>query len=154
MIRSLRSLAGARSSVADAERAGDEELLRGQRAQLMVREFEEQGSGWFWQTDRDGCLTYLSAKVASQIGLADGGIGATLTTLFQIDSDSPETERTLGFHLSSRTSFSEYSVCAVDGERDRWWSISGRPIVDAHGNFQGFVGWGSDLTAKRRSEAE
>ncbi|MBM3927788.1 MAG: EAL domain-containing protein, partial [Sphingomonadales bacterium] len=120
----------------------------------MVREFEEQGSGWFWQTDRDGYVTYLSAKVAGQLNLSDGGIGATLTALFQIDSESPETERTLGFHLSSRTSFSEYSVCAAGGEADRWWSISGRPIVDANGNFQGFVGWGSDLTAKRRSEAE
>ncbi|WP_294294166.1 EAL domain-containing protein [uncultured Sphingomonas sp.] len=154
MIRSLRSLASARSAATDAERAAEEDLLRGQRAQLMVREFEEQGSGWFWQTDRDGSITYLSAKVARQVGHVDGGVGETLTALFQIDSESPDTERTLGFHMSSRTSFCEYSVRAVGGDADRWWSISGRPIVDANGNFQGFVGWGSDLTAKRRSEAE
>ncbi|KQN25427.1 diguanylate cyclase [Sphingomonas sp. Leaf33] len=154
MIRSLRSLGHARSSVTDADRVAAEALARGQRALLMVQEFEEQGSGWFWQTDRDGSIVYLSNKVAGQVNAADGGIGATLTDLFRIDSDTPETERTLGFHLSSRTSFAEYSVCAVAGDPDRWWSISGRPIVDANGNFQGFVGWGSDLTAKRRSEAE
>ena len=38
--------------------------------------------------------------------------------------------------------------------RDRWWSISGRPMVDELGRFQGFIGSGSDLTEKRRSEAE
>ncbi|MFX6011239.1 hypothetical protein ABTE87_21350, partial [Acinetobacter baumannii] len=37
---------------------------------------------------------------------------------------------------------------------DRWWSISGRPVTDALGRFQGFVGSGSDLTEKRRADAE
>ncbi|MBN2970600.1 hypothetical protein JW805_01035 [Roseomonas aeriglobus] len=119
VIRSLRNLGGTRLSGAPADRAVDEALAQGEQAQLLVREFEEQGSGWFWRTDRDGFVTYLSRKVADQLQAADGGIGATLTTLFQMDSDSPETERTLGFHLSSRTSFAEYSVRGVAGNTDR-----------------------------------
>ena len=41
-----------------------------------------------------------------------------------------DTERTLTFHLSSRTSFSDYSVVPGDATSDceRWWSISGRPM--------------------------
>ena len=35
-------------------------------------------------------------------------------------------------------------------EAERWWSISGRPIIDELGQFRGFIGSGSDLTAKRR----
>ena len=57
-------------------------------------------------------------------------IGCLLTDVFRMDSASPGTERTLAFHISSRTSFADYTVCATgsaDGaEPDRWWSISGR----------------------------
>ncbi|MFD1787698.1 putative bifunctional diguanylate cyclase/phosphodiesterase [Sphingomonas floccifaciens] len=153
MIRPFRALGASRRSPAP-EDIGEDDALGGVRALQLVDAFEEQGSGWFWQTDREGRITYLSRKVAERVSARNGAAGAALTSLFQIDSDSPETERTLGFHLSSRTSFKEYSVRAVDGDADRWWSISGRPLIDANGNFQGFVGWGSDLTAKRRSEAE
>jgi diguanylate cyclase (GGDEF)-like protein len=156
MFQSLKSFGGGVRRLANGpETLTPEDIARGQLALRLVREFEEQGSGWFWQTDREGRVTYLSDKVAAQfaaIGRTAGG--AILTNLFQIDSESPDTERTLGFHLTSRTSFSEYSVRAVDGDEDRWWSISGRPILDEVGNFQGFAGFGSDLTAKRRSEAE
>jgi diguanylate cyclase (GGDEF)-like protein len=37
---------------------------------------------------------------------------------------------------------------------ERWWSISGRPVIDALGHFRGFIGTGTDLTEQRRSEAE
>ena len=156
MIQSLRSLGGGvRRLSHGADGLSDDDVASGQLARRLVREFEEQGSGWFWQTDREGRVTYLSDKVARQVATTSAAaLGATLTALFQIDSDSPDTERTLGFHLSSRTSFSEYSVRTALGDADRWWSISGRPMIDANGNFGGFIGFGSDLTEKRRSEAE
>jgi len=139
-----------------ADTRQSEEQERGQLAIRLVREFEEVGSGWFWQTDRHGRLTYLSDKVAQQVGTPEApALGAALTSIFQIDSASPDTERTLGFHLSSRISFIEYSVrSSADSGDERWWSISGRPVIDELGHFQGFVGTGSDLTEKRRSEAE
>ena len=138
-----------------ADTASEDEIRLGLIAIKLVREFEEQGSGWFWQTDREGRLTYLSDKVAKLVSSAEGTtLGATVTELFQIDHESPGTERTLGFHLSSRTSFSEYSVRPVRGTSDCRWSISGRPLLDDEGTFLGFVGHGSDLTEKRRSEAE
>ncbi len=129
---------------------------RGLLAARLVSEFETQGSGWFWQTDRGGNLVYLSEKVAEAVtepGLPP--LGRALTALFQIDSAAPGTERTLSFHLSSRTGFSDYPVRPVTlGTLDSWWSISGRPMVDAHGEFEGFIGSGADLTEKRRAEAE
>src|SRR3546814_14125463 len=70
------------------------------------------------------------------------------------DVCSSDLERTLGFSLSSRTPFNELTVrAAVPGE-ERWWSISGQPIGNALGNFQGFRGSGTDLTEKKRSELE
>ncbi|RZF64355.1 EAL domain-containing protein [Sphingomonas populi] len=125
-------------------------------AARLVREFEEQGTGWFWQTDSEGHVTYLSAKVAAELDTADTpAIGAPIRSLFRVDTNATETERTIAFHLASRTAFSNYSVRpAVAGKLERWWSMSGRPVSDADGTFQGFIGNGSDLTERRRAEAE
>jgi hypothetical protein len=63
-----------------------------------------------------------------------------------------EGERTLNFHLSARSSFQELAVSAATSEEDeRWWSISGRPVMTFN-NFLGFRGSGSDLTEKRSQE--
>ena len=132
--------------------SADDERQRGEQARAIVEEYEDHSSGWFWTTDRGGVITYLSDKVARALGCADLAPGRRLTDFFQ--SEPGESERTLAFHFSSRTSFSDYSVHSPVAGEDRWWSISGRPRHDEHGNFQGFVGHGSDLTEKRRSAAE
>ena len=140
------------SELAEQDEAMGAELL----ASRLVTEFESHGSGWFWQTDRGGRLTYLSDKVAREVsGFGINPKGEALTRVFRVDTALAETERTLTFHLSSRTSFSDYSVRpAPEDAAERWWSISGRPLLDQFGRFQGFIGSGSDLTEKRRAEAE
>ena len=127
-----------------------------QRALNLVRDFERAGRGWFWETDRYGQLVYVSPTVAAKLGrpLAEV-LGRPFTDIIRkrLGNDDSE-ERTLGFSLSSRTPFHELTVqAAVDGE-ERWWSISGNPISNELGNFQGFRGSGTDLTEKKRSERE
>jgi diguanylate cyclase (GGDEF)-like protein len=79
-------------------------------------------------------------------------IGRSLTSLFDLGESNREGERTLAFHLSSRSSFQELGVrSAVSGE-ERWWSINGLPAYDSFHNFVGFRGSGTDLTEKKRSE--
>jgi diguanylate cyclase (GGDEF)-like protein len=130
-------------------------VTEGTRAARLVEELESNAGGWFWETDRAGRLTYLSGKVLKAIGPGAGEpIGRLLTEVFEMDSAAPDTERTLNFHMSARTSFSDYSVRAIAGQSDRWWSISGRPFIDEFGQFRGFIGSGNDLTERRRSEAE
>ncbi|SFO28478.1 diguanylate cyclase/phosphodiesterase with PAS/PAC sensor(s) [Sphingomonas sp. OK281] len=126
----------------------------GRIAVKMIAEFEDHGAGWFWEADRQGRVTYISVKVGRDLVPSGDAVGQMLTDLFRMDSDATGTERTLAFHISSRTSFSEYSVCAAAQDCERWWSISGRPMVDDLGRFQGFIGSGSDLTEQRKSEAE
>ncbi|MBW6527324.1 EAL domain-containing protein [Sphingomonas sp. RHCKR7] len=137
------------------ERRARREIER--RDSRLVAEYEAHGTGWFWQSDRRGRLTYLSDKVARELrALGIEPIGAPLTDVFRVDSAWVETERTLSFHLSSRTSFTDYSVRPAAGGSgaERWWSISGRPARDDLDRFQGFIGAGSDLTEQRRAEAE
>ena len=146
----------------DAAIAQAAEASEGRLAAKMIAEFEGQGTGWFWEADRYGRVTYLSAPVAGELTAAAGiaPVGRMLTDTFQMDGETPGTERTLAFHLSSRTSFNDYSVRAAGAlpknrdRAERWWSISGRPLLDDEGRFAGFIGSGSDLTERRRSEAE
>ena len=136
----------------------DRELLAEQAAQLrrMVNGFEAQGTGWLWETDRHGRLTYLTDKIAGQVDQGDEPVlGRQLTDVFEMSEAALNGERTLKFHLNARASFADYEVQCVSGQSgDCRWSISGRPWFDDMGQFRGFVGSGCDLTDKRRSEAE
>ena len=124
------------------------------RADRLVRSYEEHSSGWFWETDVEGRITYLSAKVAAILE-ADGisPLGERLSEVFKPDAADGEIARSLSFHLVARTPFAACRVKGAKGLSDSWWSISGRPWLDG-GVFSGFVGTGSDLTHIRRSEAE
>ena len=80
---------------------------QGRMAARLVHEFESHTTGWFWQTDSHGQVIYLSSKVATELDTPEApAIRQMLTALFRMDSVSSETERTLAFHLSSRTAFS------------------------------------------------
>jgi len=126
-----------------------------EREKRLVAYMEEHEARWFWETDADGCLTYLSSHVASK--LEDFGvttIGARLSDVFRLDESEAEQARSLAFHLVSGTAFSGYPVRGRKGLSDSWWSMSGHPRVDEDGVFQGFIGSGTDLTQIRTHEAE
>ncbi|WP_284125721.1 EAL domain-containing protein [Parerythrobacter aestuarii] len=132
-------------------RQADERILN--RAIDILRDYEETGNGWFWETDRRGLLTYVSDPVAVRLGTkAKRLIGRPITELFDLSHDNREGERTISFHLSARSAFHELAVKAAHSQEDRWWSISGRPIFDSFQNFCGFRGSGTDLTEKKRSQ--
>ncbi|MCC6657002.1 MAG: PAS domain S-box protein [Rhodocyclaceae bacterium] len=48
----------------------------------------------------------------------------------------------------------EYGVIIKEGEAPVFVSVSGEPVFDAAGVFKGYRGVGSDITARRRMEAE
>jgi diguanylate cyclase (GGDEF)-like protein/PAS domain S-box-containing protein len=123
------------------------------RAEGLLAEFEETGRGWFWETDRRGQVTYVSQPIAELLGKTQAEVeGRPFTELFVLDARGAN-ERSLLFHLSTRSSFQDLQVRAATQEREeRWWSIGGRPVLDQYDNFLGFRGSGSDLTETRRSE--
>ena len=125
------------------------------RAISFLRDFEEFGRAWFWETDADGTLTYVSPALTQAVGVpTDALVGRRLAELVREDGgDGERSGRGLAFNLSSRLTFSEIEVNAADVS-DLRWSLSGKPVTDRAGKFIGFRGLASDLTAIRRSEAE
>jgi len=137
----------------EAKARAERERKRAQtRAEEILNDFEQTGQGWFWETDRRGSLVYVSATLAPVLGISHRELnGRPFASLFEPDPQGQEGERTLAFHLSSRSAFLDLALRAASQDEERWWSVSGRPIYDAYGNFLGFRGSGNDLTEKRRS---
>src|SRR3954447_22275854 len=145
-----RILRSAGNSAQDAPR------LESSRAEGLIREFESSEKGWFWETGRDGTLSYISDSVAVALGLeAADLLGRPFADLISTETadGSATSERTLGFYLSSHVAFQDLIVRAKT-KNEIWWSISGRPVHDDVGRFFGFRGFASDLTKMRQSEVE
>lgn len=138
---------------ANAERE-DRERKRAQlRAEEILNDFEQTGQGWFWETDRRGMLVYVSAPIGQILGSKPSAlVGRPFGELFEPDPQGQENERTLAFHLTARSAFTELALRAATRREERWWSVNGRPLYDGFGNFVGFRGSGHDLTEKKRSE--
>jgi len=152
----LRGLLGSKGG--DAERASEppasSQELR--QALLLLRDYEQLGIGWFWASDADGRITYVSECVAQTIGRSREEIlGKPIQSLFILERDAENAvERPLQLILSARKTFSELEVRAASEETEIWWSISGRPQFTASGDFTGYRGNGADITSQRQSNRD
>lgn len=123
------------------------------RYEDILRDYEETGQGWFWETDRRGLLTYVSPIVGDVVGEHhENLVGRPFVDLFDLADKSSKSVRGLAFHISARSSFHELAFPVAAADEERWWSISGRPVYDEFQNFVGFRGSGTDLTERRRTQ--
>ncbi len=156
LINIAYSVASAQTVIANS-RARLRIEAQARKALQFVDEFENSGRGWFWETNSQGTLSYVSQQLADDFKVeAEELLGRQFTQLLSVDKnngDQLREERTLGFHLSARFPFSDVVVRAASDE-DIHWSLSGNPLFDDRGRFLGFRGIGTDLTEQRRSEQE
>ncbi len=123
---------------------------------LLLREFEDSGGDWMWQTDASRCLTHVSPRFARALGVDEAQLEAK--PIIQIlagdrwsGGNLPASLHELSEKLKNRESFSDLSVpVKIDGET-RWWELSASPRFEENGAFSGFRGVGSDVTAARHS---
>src|SRR5438270_13686452 len=136
--------------------AAEDSRVQSGRAEGLLEEFESSEKGWFWETTREGALSYISESVAHALGReAADLIDRPFTDLVSTETEegSATSERTLGFYLSSHVAFQDLIVRAKT-KNEIWWSITGRPVHNELGHFFGFRGFASDLTKMRQSEVE
>ncbi|HIK65977.1 MAG TPA: GGDEF and EAL domain-containing protein, partial [Henriciella marina] len=115
---------------------------------LLLRDFEESTSDWLWQTDQGNLLIDIPLPtVSEQNNFELMAVGVGLTTLFK-ESDA---SRTLSRCLERQQSFRDLNL-EVEGESQTWWSLTGKPIFDSVGKFQGFRGVASDITQSKAIE--
>ncbi len=127
-----------------------------QQALLLLRDYERSGQGWFWSSDAQGRIAYLSPNVAEQLGLEPGELlGRPFHSLFILERDEDDSvERTLPLIFSASKTFSGLTIRAARDDQEIWWSISGRPQFGANGDFCGYHGNGVDITSTRQNQRD
>ena len=117
----------------------------------LLREFEASGSDWLWELDPDLRLRYMSTAMADVIGYPlDRLLGASVFTL--LDPTRKIAEVSSGMqsvmdHFREGRDFRDMAIPTMGGTR--WWSLSGKRMIDDRGNVVGWRGVGSDITDTR-----
>ncbi|WP_252257986.1 putative bifunctional diguanylate cyclase/phosphodiesterase [Erythrobacter aurantius] len=119
----------------------------------MLNELERSGLGWFWASDKDGKLTYLSATIADRIDIAlDDLLGKPLPSVF-VSADREGRSKSLSLMLNAHRAFSGFAVRAEKRPQGAVLRLAGQPIIE-DGEFCGFRGTGADITEEYYREEE
>jgi PAS domain S-box-containing protein len=137
------------------------DITERKRAELALRDSEqrfkdlaEAASDWFWETDSDLRFVFVSPRVRVVMDVdPDHFLGRTLLDLVK-DAPDPVPLRQELNRLNAREPFRDVSLGQIlpDG-RVKHLKISGRPIHDHLGRFQGFRGTATDVTAEVEARA-
>ena len=134
------------------------DVTEGKRAERALRESEEKfrdyaetASDWFWETGPDYKFTLLSENAfgsdpADRIGTACWDHALDLET-------EPEKWRVVQATLDSHKPFRDFIYCTTGGNGSPMYvRASGKPVFDANGEFRGYRGTGTDVTALTRAQ--
>jgi PAS domain S-box-containing protein len=117
-------------------------------SEQRFRELFEIASDYFWETDADKRITYVSKNYEKVFGIPRSQVmGKRLTEAPNISVD-PEMGKMVFTAIKARQPYRDfvYSRKFPDGST-RWYKISAIPIFDADGGFRGYRGVGADMTA-------
>ena len=146
----LRNLGARGTGSSRASGAGDNAPIIDERQRLaMLDAFEEEEIGWFWATDSENRLIYLSPSAARRFAADREVLGQALGTVVEaVPSEGEErSERPLSFLLSARNKFADLSVRVETRDGEMFWSLTGKPHFDGNDDFQGYRGSAKDITA-------
>ena len=139
--------------------AGD--LTSGGLRHAVLEDFEATGIAWFWASDADGALSYLSPGAAEALDIAMPTLlGKPVSALFETDPDASDdrTGRPLGFQLKAHSKISDLVVrCSLPEARTGrpvWLELSGHPKFDTNGRFHGYRGAAKDVSVEYQRKIE
>lgn len=123
---------------------------------LLLREYEDSGGDWMWQTDASRCLSHVSPRLAIALGVEPHSLEAKpLVQILAGDAweggNFSAGLRELAEKLKNRESFSDLVVPVQIAGATHWWELSASPRFEEDGAFAGFRGVGSDVTEAHRS---
>jgi signal transduction histidine kinase len=120
-------------------------------SEAKFSDYAATASDWLWEIGPDYKFTLLTEN-AFRSNPADR-IG-TLCWDHALDLETePEKWRLVRATLDSRMPFHDFVYCSVDGSGSPVYvKVSGKPVFDANGEFRGYRGTGTDVTAIIRAQ--
>jgi len=120
-------------------------------SEAKFRDYAETASDWFWEIGPDYKFTLLTENAfgshsADRIGTACWDHALDLET-------EPEKWRLVRATLDSRKPFRDFVYRGMSGNGSPMYvRASGKPVFDANGEFRGYRGTGTDVTAIMRAQ--
>jgi PAS domain S-box-containing protein len=120
-------------------------------SEAKFRDYAETTSDWFWEIGPDYKFTLLTenafgSHAADRIGTSCWDHALDLET-------EPEKWRLVWAALDAHGSFRDLVYCVADGNGDPMYvKASGKPVFDGGGEFLGYRGTGTDVTAIVRGQ--
>jgi PAS domain S-box-containing protein len=133
------------------DRRKAEEAIR--ESEGKFRDYAETASDWFWEMGPDYKFTLLTENAfgshsADRIGTACWDHALDLET-------EPEKWRLVWATLDARKPFRDFVYRGLGGNGSPMYvKASGKPVFDADGEFRGYRGTGTDVTALMRAREE
>ena len=127
-----------------------------ERARQRFGDFARATSDWFWETDREGRLTYLSERLTATVGRPPSAFYGRPFGELAATQASPAMVQDLAKALAQRSAFRglPLELETIAGERRRC-ELSGVPVFDPRdGRFLGFRGAGMDVTAAHEAREQ
>jgi PAS domain S-box-containing protein len=137
------------SSTDIEDRKQTEVALR--ESEQRFRDYAETASDWLWETGPDHCVISVSEHV-NAVGIVPSRITGVprwdIATDVESDSEKWRLHRAM---LDAHQPFRDF-VYTVDRKGSPVYvQTSGKPLFDANGNFLGYRGTGTDITATIRA---
>jgi PAS domain S-box-containing protein len=140
---------GSSTDIEDRKRA--EEALR--ESEMRFRDYAETASDWFWETGPDHRVTRISDHV-NALGIAPSRLTGMarwdIATDIRTESEKWQLHRAMHDAHQPFRDF-VYSIVNESGS-PVYVRSSGKPLFDANGNFLGYRGTGTDITATIRAD--
>ncbi len=117
-------------------------------SEQRFRDFADVASDWYWETDDEHRVAYLSERFLAAGGAkAQSALGQPAMAFIRERSDSHENQAVIAA-LRQRQPFRGLRLRYTrrDGSAG-YWSLSGKPHLAPDGAFLGYRGVGTDITA-------
>jgi PAS domain S-box-containing protein len=140
---------GSSTDIEDRKRT--EEALR--ESEQRFRDYAETASDWLWETGPDHRVTRVSDHL-NAVGIAPSGLTGVPRWDIAADVESePEKWRLHRAMLDAHLPFRDFVYCGVSGTGSAtYFRSSGKPFFGSQGNFLGYRGTGTDITATIRAD--
>ncbi len=117
------------------------------------RDYADMASDWFWETDREHRFTYLSSSTRRPNVRDQSVLGRRRWDYADDVEEEPEKWRAHRAALERHEPFRDFAfrMRNASGEAE-YVSVSGKPVFDAAGGFQGYRGSARRVTEQMRQQ--
>ncbi len=124
-------------------------------SEQRLKDYAEATSDWFWEMDAELKYSFVSERFSEVSDYSPSElVGLPHDILYEGAIDSMEWQQYLS-DLDAREPFRDITlgISRKAGEKN-WLRMSGQPVFDSGGTFQGYRGTGTDITRELQAREE